>query len=133
MPGVVRRVGKNNLHFSEVATKKQFHCFEVIAFDIQVLCVVPIYALRGHWLKCCATWCLALPNCISFAWPNERITFVTLFDFITEDEPKLLKINRSFALGDDFGKQRLYLLDALGNEILGLKIDFRQFSHCKAP
>ena len=80
---IIRRVNIYHLHLAHIGVLEQFEYFEVIALNIEILGILPIYALLWASAQSLANRLGSLLQSRTFANPGEVVTFITFGDVIT--------------------------------------------------
>ena len=111
-----------------VTALQEFEYFKIIALNVKITCRIPINAFFGIWTQCRSRDRLTLANGICLARPRERVAFVFVINFITQDKTQLLEVNRTVSLGNNFREKQLHLLNTFGHQVLRLKVDKLNFS-----
>ena len=80
IPRIVRRVDIYHLHLTEIRLLQQFQHFKVVAFNIEILRVIPIHAILLYRTKCLVDRTQHFGTCFLLAHPVELVCLSSIFN-----------------------------------------------------
>ena len=96
---VIWRVNINHLNLAHVGVLKQLQNFEVIALDIEILCMLPVHTFLGTRTQRLVDRRCRLSQGSTFAHPSKVIDFRSiLHSLVTKQQTELVEIDYAMHL-----------------------------------
>lgn len=62
IPRVVRRINVDHFHLAKIIFTQQFQDIKIVAFYIQILCLIKIHTIFTAWTESFIYWCVSSEN-----------------------------------------------------------------------